>query len=49
MTYYFDNSGTSTGPLSKEQLKGKISKDTLVWYEGQPDWIKASEVEDLKD
>ena len=49
MTYYFDNSGTSTGPLSKEELKGKISKDTLVWYEGQPDWVKASDVEDLRD
>jgi len=49
MTYYYDNSGASTGPLSKEQLRGKVGKHTLVWYEGLTDWTKASEIEDLKD
>ena len=49
MTYYFDNSGTSAGPFSKEQLRGKISKDTLIWYEGQEGWIMASEIDELKD
>lgn len=49
MTYFYSDSGSSVGPYSKEELKGKIEKDTLVWYQGQEDWIMASEIESLKD
>lgn len=48
MIYFISNNGVQKGPLTFEQLKGqKINKDTLVWKEGAPDWVKASEVEEL--
>ncbi|KAA5826254.1 DUF4339 domain-containing protein [Algibacter amylolyticus] len=47
--YYYENAGQKNGPLSKEALKGKISKDTLVWREGLENWIKASQLPELKD
>ncbi len=38
------------GPFTIEELKGrKIDKNTLVWFEGQEDWMEASEIDDLQD
>jgi hypothetical protein len=47
--YYYANNDQKVGPLSKEALKGKIAKDTLIWKEGMKDWVKASELSELKD
>lgn len=43
---YIDNE--QKGPFSLEELKEqKITNQTLVWFEGQTDWQKASEIEEL--
>jgi len=45
---YIDNK--QKGPFSLEELKEqKITNQTLVWFEGQIDWQKASEIEELKE
>lgn len=49
MEYFIENAGASDGPFVKEDLRGKISKNTLVWHEGLEDWKKADEVLELKD
>ncbi|MBL7762278.1 MAG: DUF4339 domain-containing protein [Chitinophagaceae bacterium] len=49
MIYFYNNSGTSSGPFTKDQLKGKIANDTLVWHEGLTDWTIAAQIDDLKD
>jgi hypothetical protein len=49
MIYYFENAGISNGPCTKEELKNRITKATLVWCEGMSDWAKASDVQDLQD
>ena len=48
--YYYSDGQQQFGPLSKKELEGnKITKETLVWYDGLKDWIKAGEVEELAD
>ena len=48
--YYAHLGDNQEGPFSLDELKlKKISKETLVWYEGLEEWIAASKVEDLKD
>lgn len=38
------------GPFTHDELKNQhINRDTLVWYDGIPDWTKASNIEALKD
>ncbi|MBB1138978.1 RDD family protein [Myroides sp. WP-1] len=38
------------GPYTKEELVGfVITPDTLVWYEGLPDWTEAKNIEELSD
>ncbi len=47
--YYAHLGDNQEGPFSLDELKfKKISKETLVWYEGLEEWIPASKVEDLK-
>ena len=47
--YYFSDGENQFGPFKLDELKNqKISKDTLIWYEGLDNWIKASEIENLK-
>jgi len=45
--YFYVNEGQSNGPLTKEELVGKINSETLVWYEGLISWTKASEIHEL--
>lgn len=42
--FYYIEEGIQFGPLTKEELVGKISPETLVWYEGLDNWKKASEI-----
>lgn len=51
MNQYFYSDGQSQfGPFSKEELHSKgITKETLVWYEGLTEWVKAGESDELKD
>jgi hypothetical protein len=38
------------GPFTIDELKNQhINRDTLVWYDGIPDWEKASNIEALRD
>lgn len=45
--------GSSTGPYDLQTLSqmiavGQVTKDTLVWKAGLPEWIKAGDADDLK-
>lgn len=47
--YHYSDGDNQFGPLTIEELSDKkISKDTMVWYEGLDNWVKASEVDELK-
>lgn len=50
--WYYTQSGTQHGPVSKEELKrlgqsGQITRESLVWQEGWPEWRAASSVDGL--
>lgn len=50
--WYFAVGGNRQGPISDEQLHGKISSgeiraDTLVWHSGLSDWTKAGDIPGL--
>ncbi len=48
--YYANLGDIQEGPFSLDELKlKKITKETMVWYEGLEEWIAASNVEELKD
>ena len=48
--FYYADGQSHMGPFTIAQLKDtKISKDTLVWFEGIDHWVRAAEVEELKD
>ena len=49
MKYYYEYLGTSNGPFEIEELKGKIATHTLIWHAGLENWVKASEIPELKD
>ena len=51
MKQYFIHDGQSEkGPLNIEQLKLEtLKKETPIWYEGLENWVKAGEVEELKN
>lgn len=42
--FYYIEEGNQIGPLTKEELVGKISPETLVWFEGLDNWKKSSEI-----
>lgn len=49
MNFWFYDGTNKVGPLSLDQIKQyNITPNTLVWHSGLPDWIKASEMEELK-
>ena len=50
-THYFYLLGDQQmGPFTHDELKNQhINRDTLVWYDGIPDWEKASNIEALRD
>ena len=51
--YYVAENGKATGPFDIETLKimfnkGQFDENSLVWKNGMKEWLKASEVEELK-
>ena len=51
---YLAIDGKQEGPFNKAELtdliaKGRFTRDTLVWKQGMPGWLKAAEVDDVKD
>ena len=49
MNYYYAKNEEKIGPLSLDELKKiDLKKDTLVWYEGLDDWVKAEEIKELR-
>ncbi len=47
--YYYTDGQDKYGPFTLEELKTKsISEETLVWYQGQQNWIPASKVEEFQ-
>ncbi|MEL6641782.1 MAG: SPFH domain-containing protein [Pseudomonadota bacterium] len=51
-TWHIAESGNVTGPFSTADMgrmvtEGKVSRDTMVWTQGQDGWKKAEDVEDL--
>jgi len=51
MSNYFLHDGSNQkGPFTLEELiKQGIDKNSNVWKEGSPDWVKAGELEELSD
>lgn len=51
MNKYFTHNGQDEkGPFDFDQLKNqKISKETMIWFEGVKNWTRAGEIEELKD
>ncbi|MBS1655372.1 MAG: DUF4339 domain-containing protein, partial [Bacteroidetes bacterium] len=48
--YFIHENNIQKGPFTKKQLKAlNITKDTMVWGEGWPEWMPAGEAYDLKD
>lgn len=48
--FYIHKDNQQQGPFSTEELKDlKITRDTMVWFEGQDNWKKAIEVNDLQE
>ncbi len=50
MRYFLRHRNERIGPFTFEELKNqRITKNTLVWYEGLCEWTKANEVLELLD
>lgn len=48
--YYYSDGDNQFGPLTIEELKDKkITKETMVWYVGLDNWVKASDVDEIKE
>jgi len=45
--WYYVDGGQKQGPVTIENLKGKVTKETLVWREEMNDWKKAGEIIEL--
>lgn len=46
--YYVHKDNEQLGPLSIDELKDlKITRQTMIWFEGADNWTKAEEVADL--
>lgn len=47
--YYILHQGKPIGPLSKDELlRYGLTKDSYVWEVGTSNWVKASDVDELK-
>jgi GYF domain 2 len=47
--YYLHNGTSQQGPFDLEELKAmKVTSETLIWFEGLPDWSSADKIEELK-
>jgi len=48
--YFIQINGQQSQPMSLEQLKAQnITKTTMVWFEGLPNWQEAGTISDLAD
>lgn len=48
--FYIHKDGQQQGPFTIDELKDlKITRETMVWFEGADDWKKAEEIEELKE
>jgi hypothetical protein len=48
--YYYHDGTSQQGPFDIEELKSKsLSKETLIWFEGLQEWLKAETIEELKE
>ncbi|WP_017257829.1 DUF4339 domain-containing protein [Pedobacter arcticus] len=48
--FYLNDGKDTQGPFNIEELRTKdINKSTPIWYEGLENWIKISEVDELRD
>lgn len=48
--YFLHIDGRQVGPYSKEELQQiRISRDTMIWFEGQEQWQEAGTVDALAD
>ena len=48
--FYIHKDDQQQGPFSIDELKDlKITRDTMIWFEGADNWKKAVEVDDLKE
>jgi len=48
--YFLHKDGRQVGPYSKEDLQQiRITRDTMIWFDGQADWQEASAIEELSD
>jgi hypothetical protein len=48
--YYIHNGVENSGPFDLEELKEKkITKTTLVWFEGMDQWSHAGDIDELKN
>lgn len=49
-TYYLHDGSNQKGPFTLEELiQQGIDKNSNVWKEGSPDWVKAEHLEELSD
>jgi hypothetical protein len=47
--YFLHDGNSAVGPFNLEELKAKkISRETLIWFDGNEDWIKAGSINELK-
>jgi hypothetical protein len=42
--WHIAENGQTRGPIPQSQLAGQITRDTLVWTEGQSGWLKAGDI-----
>jgi uncharacterized protein HemX len=48
--FYIHKDDQQQGPFSIDELKDlKITRDTMIWFEGADNWKKAIEVDELKE
>jgi len=45
--YYYSLNNERLGPVDKDHLKGIITRDTLIWFDGLENWKKASDIPEL--
>ncbi|MCM1517027.1 MAG: CD225/dispanin family protein [Pseudoflavonifractor sp.] len=49
MKYYIVVNNQHQGPYTVDELKAmNIAPDTYVWCEGMPDWVRATDVEEIR-
>lgn len=51
MQYYLHNGQDQYGPFTLDELRNQplLKSDSLIWHEGMADWLKANQVDELKE